>query len=285
MKLSKLFQSDVSALIEAVENSDTKALESLRKTKNGFLSLVVTRMDFGKISAEMADIFVNKFTAENWERWGFREDSRDVVVSLLFSQSLLQGRTDLFDTYMNAGLALNSGKASGHPVNYVLTSKELKPDVKAALTQKLLGAGINNVSDTAQWLATAVKTDALDAFDLLAKAIPADLHKNNEELLRDAARAGQTEMCRHLVEKHGCDIDLAISTDRTLGVEASWVFLAALREDIKPGEKAPATLESLSAEVNELRAAVRQLTARVNELQSPTQTIEKPLLSRPKVLP
>jgi len=285
-KLSKIFQSNFSALIEAVDNNDAAALEKLRGVKDGFFSLVVTRYNFGKISPEMADVFINKFTDDNWVRWGFRDgESRDVVLKLLFAQSLMEGRTDLFEAYTNSGVKFNEGKASTHPLHYVLTSTAMKLEDKADLTKKLLGIGIGGVADAAQWLTTAVKTDAVEAFNLLAKAIPVDLHKNNEELLRTAAEAGQRDMCRNLVEKHGCNIDLAITTDRTLGHEAAWLFLTDLRADIKPGEAAPPTLESLSAEVIELRAAVRQLTARVNELQSPTKTIEKPLLQRPKPLP
>ena len=101
---------------------------------------------------------------------------------------------------------------------------------------------------------------------MVAKAVPLDIHRNNEELLRLAAKAEQKDMCRHLVEKHGCDIALAITTDRTIGNEKSWQFLDALRQEIKPDGKPVPTIDSLSREIELLKETVRELTERISHL-------------------
>ncbi len=263
MKLRNVFRANTKLLTEAVKNNDLELLEQLQGKKDRWFALYLVRFNYSNMTAPVADFFVNKMKQDDWTRWGIKQEYHDALMPYMFGQCLKAGRADLFEIFYDA-VKWNDQKSDGHPIHYVLASASMEPATQARLVERLLEKGITDIDDAAKLLAEAVASRSTGAFDALAKAIPVDIHRNNEELLRLAAKAEQKEICRHLVEKHGCDIDLAISTDRTIGSEKTWHFLDALRQEIKPGDKPVPTIESLSREIDLLKETVRELTERIS---------------------
>ncbi len=265
MKLRRAFTSNTKLLVEAVKNNDVELLEHLQGKKETWFALYLIRLDFANITSPVADLLVNKMKADDWTRWGIKPEHQGLLLTHIFGQCLKAGRADLFDTFYN-GIDWKNQEADGHPIRRTLASDALEPAVKASLVERLLAKGIEDVKEPAGWLTDALTSRSPAAFDILAKTLAIDIHRNNEELLRVAAKAEQKDMCRHLVEKHACDIDLAISTDRTIGNEKPWQFLDALRQEIKPDGKPVPTIESLSREIELLKETVRELTGCVRHL-------------------
>jgi hypothetical protein len=240
-------------------------------------------MDFEKISPEITDLFINKFTDRDWERWGFKEGSRDTILLAFMTMSMRRGRGDLFEAYFGAISSFNSGTAPHHVISAVIKSG-MDNGRKAELTGRIIGKdGIGKVAEPYKFLELAAENGAAGAFDLLVEATGKDLHKDNEWILRHAAASGQKEMARHLVEKHAADINLAITTSRTLGHEQNWRFLDELRQELRPGEdSAPPTIASLSEALKALKAEMREMKAELTELRNPGRTLDKPALKGPQ---
>lgn len=265
--ISRIFRSVTSRFADALKNNDVEEMERLRTKKSDWLSMYVTRLSFDRISPEMADLFASKFTEENWEGWGMKKNSRDAILKVMMAEVMIAGREELFDTFYNAGLRFNEGKAADHMIHYVLYSG-MADAKKAGFVSRLLDCGIDKVTGRDHFAWYAVEKNCPQSFDLLAAATKEDMHRDNESLLRHAAQHGHAEMCRHLVEKHGANIELAITTDRTLGHEKGWLFLEDLRKALRPNDAPPPTIESLSRRVEELEKTVRELTEAVKKPQS-----------------
>ena len=264
----------------ALEENNIKELEYLRKKKDSSLLSTLFHTDFATISLPMMDIFVNKFTDENWERWGAKPDMRNDLGGLLMGKSMQAGHADQFDLFFNAGLDLNKGQGKSHVINGILLSK-MPDETKTDLVNRIAARGLDKVSDRQELARTAHVANAPAAFDLLAGLSGLDIHKDNELLLRSSARAGHETMAEHLVVKHGADLRLAITTEKTLGNEKSASLLDTLRLKLNPEEEAAPTIESLSTEMRALKALVHELTAEVRNRDLPEKTIGKSVVRRP----
>jgi hypothetical protein len=273
MSLRDTFTSNTTLLVRAIKGNDVALLRRLQKKKDGWFALYVGRLHMGGLTPEVAELFVNGFTERDWQRWGFRQGCRNEILDRMACEAFFAGRAELTDLYLTA-VDFNCGKAADHAIHFVVRGK-LSDEAKTDCVRRLLKAGIDKVKDADAFVADAAQGSSDGAFDLLAAARNADIHRNNEELLRTAAGAQQRGLCRHLVEKHGADINLAVTTARTLANQNVWTFLEELRAELRPGESAPPTIESLAAEVKALKAAVSELTARV-VAQDAVRTLDKP---------
>lgn len=274
----RLLEWKTDQLTLALQEGDVQEIEYLRKKKEGYLASVLLNDDMAGVTPEIAGLFINKFTDADWQRWGFKPDSRDAILRGIMGKAMLAGREELFGLFMESGLEMNAGHRSIHPINYILTSK-IDKEKAAGFIGQLVARGIDNVAEAKQFPETALLTGAPRAFDILVRATGVDIHANNEEYLRKAALAGDTKMARHLAEHHAADIAVAITTERTLGHDSSWKLLEAVRLEMDPSAKAsaPPTIESLSSEISLLKQTVRELTQRVESLQPP-------VLAKPSVL-
>jgi len=274
--LTRIFTSATKRYTQALEKNDVEEMERLRTKNDKWLGYYHTHIgSLNKITPEMAALFTDKFTEENWQRWGYKPGSRAIILDGMMCNAMAAGREDLFDIYFGAGIPFNSGKASLHAIHYTLVS-ELTDAKKAGYIKRLLESGIDKVSGKEQFTRTAVEKNCPQSFDLLAAATKEDIHRDNESLLRHAAEHGHVEMCRHLVEKHGANIELAITTDRTLGREKGWLFLEDLRKALRPNDAPPPTIDSLSKRVEQLEATVRELTEALKKQQPQVAAMPAP---------
>lgn len=264
--LSRIFKGNTTRFTDALERNDVAEIERLRTKKDYWLGQYHMSVSHRTISPEMAALFVDKFTDENWQRWGYKPGARAVVLDAMMCSAMQAGREDLFDVYFGAGIPFNSGKASQHVIHFTLNSG-LDDAKKAGFIKRLLESGIDKVSGTDHFARFAAEKNCPQSFDLLAAATKEDIHRENESLLRHAAEHGSVDMCRHLVEKHGANIELAITTDRTLGREKGWMFLEELRKAMRPNDAPPPTIDSLSRRVEELEKTVRELTEALKKPQ------------------
>lgn len=264
-KLKEIFKYKFEILRRALDTNDVDEARRILKKNDDFFADVIMRFDHGKQTKEMAEMFIRDFGDKDWERWGFKPDTREISLRLMLQESMLAGRTDLVDTYFGAGLSFRTGKAGRHEIATVLKSPKMEASAKTALVQRFIEAGIDKVENPRGFLDIAIENNAPAAFDLLAKATKEDTHKDNEALLRHAGEKEQADMVRHLVLHHAANIDLAITTERTLGHDKVWHFLEEQRQQIRPGESAPPTLDSLAAEMralkNELLGVKEELAA------------------------
>lgn len=274
--LSRVFKMATTRYTDALDKNDVEDMDRLRQKKEHWLGYYHTHIGaHSKLSVEMATLFVDKFTDENWQRWGYKAGARAVVLDQMMCNAMAAGREDLFDIYFGAGIPFNTGRASQHVIHYTLKS-ELGDAKKSGFIKRLLESGIDKVSGNDHFARFAVEKNCPQSFDLLVAATKEDVHRDNESLLRLAAEHGNVDMCRHLVEKHGANLELAITTDRTLGREKGWLFLEDLRKALRPNDAPPPTIESLSRRVEQLEATVRELTEALKKPQPSPVTAPTP---------
>ena len=282
MKLSKIFQSKASAFREAVQTNNIPQMQKLMGKSDSFMIYeFFTGETFKDMTPEMATCFVEGLDARVVERWSLdTQRAPSVPIGLLIGHAVEQGRTDLMDIYLNAKIDLAAENIAEMIVADIAAKTTLAPETRYGYVRKIVANNIDNIKNTDKLVQNAIENNDLTVLDILSAAC-VDLREKNERWLREAAKLEKQTVCQHLLERHGADLDVALTTARTMGVHSVSLYLAGLQPDQKPGDAAAPTVESLSAEMKELRATVKELTALVRELRTGPEQMDKPTL-RPK---
>lgn len=278
MKLSRLFQSKADAFREAVRTDDLPRMEQLMQKKGyEFLFEMASGEYVADVTPRMATFLIEKLDDKVFERWHMKAGSKQNLIGSMLGQSLYRSRLDIAELLMEKGGTDFNQKSGGWYLSRVIGSN-FDDAVKLRMMKQMLAGGYDKMQETDLSLQFAVDKKFAGAVDLFA-AIGLDLHKNNEQLLRTAARDKSADMALHLVARHGADIDLAISTEMALGNAPVFEFLAELKKQL-PEKPAARTVETLTAEVGSLQDTVRELTEKLAKMQA-TATLDKPVLRNP----
>lgn len=279
MKLSRLFQSKSNAFRETIKTDDLPRMEKLMRKKGLSFFAEMLNADYVKdISPRMTQLFVDKLDDAVLQRWGFGRDARELALGLLLGTALNENRIDVVDAVIaNNTLKLNSNNV-GTALLTDIVSGGAAGDVKLRVLKAVLAGGYDKMDKPEEALQTAVEKNFTAGIDLFA-AVGFDIHKNNEQYLRAAAKGKSAETALHLVTRHAADIDLAISTEMALGNAPVFEFLTDLKKQL-PAMAAPRTVETLTAEVGSLQDTVRELTQKLAKLEG-GQALDKPVLRSP----
>lgn len=278
MSLSRLFQSKADAFREAVRTDDLPRMEQLMQKKGyDFFFEILSGEYVADITPRMATLLIDKLDDAALKRWQMKAGSQQTVIDSMLGQSLYRNRLDIAELLMEKGGIDFNQKAGGWYLSRVIGSN-FDDAVKLRMMRQMLAGGYDKMQETDLSLQFAVDKKFAGAVDLFA-AIGLDLHKNNEQLLRTAARDKSADMALHLVTRHGADIDLAISTEMALGNAPVFEFLTALKKQL-PEKPVVRTVETLTAEVGSLQDTVRELTEKLAKMQA-TATLDKPVLKSP----
>ncbi|MBL8713698.1 MAG: hypothetical protein JNM12_12425 [Alphaproteobacteria bacterium] len=278
MKLTRMFQSKADAFREAVRTDDLPRMEQLMQKKSyDFFFEILSGEYVADITPRMAMLLVEKLDDAVLGRWQMKDGSKQTVVDSMLGQSLYRNRLEIAELLMEKG-GTNFNVKNGSWYLRMVIESSFAEDVKLRMMKQMLAKGYDKMADPDKSLQAAVDKKFTAAVDLFA-AIGLDLHKNNEQLLRGAARDKSSDMALHLVTRHGADIDLAISTEMALGNAPVFEFLSDLKKQL-PEKPAARTVESLTAEVGSLQDTVRELTEKLAKMQG-EQTLDKPVLRNP----
>lgn len=287
MSFKNMFRENYEIMKEALETNDASTVSAMigKKISSGHL-LIDYRMDFSKMSPEVTRILVCDMSDKNWQKWSLKEDSRDTICTVMFSRALSKDRADLMDIFTSVPFKLDADKTAHHPLSYLLKAK-MPEEVKKTVLAHILQQGIDHVQDRDEFLRTAATAGFIAGFDAVKPRLDVDIHSDNEHMLRHAAAAGQTEMCLHLVQKHGADIDVALITERTLGHQKAAETLEKARAIIKPDAKPAPSIAGLAAQVQTLEQTVAELQANMRDITARLETLvpEKRLDKRLAPLP
>lgn len=278
MKLTRIFQTKADAFREAVRTDDLSRMEQLMQKKgHDFFFEILSGEYVADITPRMAMLLVEKLDDAVLGRWQMKDGSKQTVVDSMLGQSLYRNRLEIAELLMEKG-GTNFNVKNGSWYLLMTIEGSFAEDVKLRMMKQMLAKGYDKMADPDKSLQAAVDKKFTAAVDLFA-AIGLDLHKNNEQLLRGAARDKSSDMALHLVTRHGADIDLAISTEMALGNAPVFEFLSDLKKQL-PEKPAARTVESLTAEVGSLQDTVRELTEKLAKMQG-EQTLDKPVLRNP----
>ncbi|MDI1229398.1 MAG: hypothetical protein PSY14_17095 [bacterium] len=279
MKLSRIFQSKSDAFRETVKTDDLPRMEQLMQKKGyDFFFEILSGEYVADVTPRMAGLLVEKLDDAVVKRWHMKPGSKQVILDSMLSQSIYRNRLEITELLMEKG-GTNFNEKSGSWYLSMVIASAFADDVKLRIMKKMLANGYDKMGAPDKALQTAVDKKFTDAVDLFA-AIGLDLHKNNEQLLRGAARDKSADMALHLVTRHAADIDLAISTEMALGNAPVFEFLAELKKQLPANEPAPRTVETLTAEVGSLQDTVRELTQKLAKMEGGA-TLDKPVLRNP----
>ncbi|MFN7112795.1 MAG: hypothetical protein ACK4PK_00370 [Alphaproteobacteria bacterium] len=288
MKFKNMFRQNYDIVKEALEANDAAAVSSMvgKKISFGGSFLVQYYMDFGKMSPELAEVLVKRMSDKDWQRWGFKSDSSNSIRMIMFSMALSESRADLMDIFTSIDIKINSGDVGAHPLSFLCTAK-MPEEVKQAVLGYILKQGIDHVNGRDAFLKTAAEAGFIAGFDALKPRLDIDIHIDNEHMLRHAAGAAQAEMCQHLVQHHGANLDVALITARTLGHQKAAETLEAVRATVKPDARPAPSIAGLAAQVETLERTVaalqeniRDITERLDTLV-PEKGLDKRLLPQP----
>jgi hypothetical protein len=187
------------------------------------------------------------------------------------SDFLKSGQYDRLETILETEINFNQGDYSWHPIRNVFACGADKQK-KLLWLEKMTAGGIGRIGQKEKILYDAIYYNLPEAVDLAVRiGIPPCAE--DEKYLRFAAEVGNKEMCLHLIEKHGADIERAKYVARSNPNDLkAYVFLSELQPD---AQKKPATLESLSEEITGLRRMVTELTQVVKQQQNPIVILDK----------
>lgn len=252
--------------------------ELMQKKGYDFFFEILSGEYVADITPRMAGLLVDKLDDSVMKRWHMKAGSKQTVIDSMLGQAFYRNRLEIAELLMEKGGTDFNEKSGSWYLSMVIESA-FADDVKLRMMKQMLAKGYDKMGDPGTSLQTAVDKKFTEAVDLFA-AIGLDLHKNNEQLLRGAARDKSTEMALHLVMRHAADIDLAISTEMALGNKDVFEFLTDLKEQLPAAQPAPRTVESLTAEVGSLQDTVRELTQKLAKLEG-GQSLDKPVLRSP----
>ncbi len=278
MKLSRIFQSKANAFLETVATDDLPRMEKLMQKKSIDFVLEFIKADYMKdLTPRMAALLVEKMDAGVIERWHMDGSGRQSILDLMLSSAMGKNRQEVTEVLLEkTGTDFNE-KNGGWYLQRAISSS-FPDDVKLRYMKKILAGGHNRMEDTDQAVTAAVEKNFIAGIDLFA-VIGFDMHKNNEQYLRAAAKYKSEATALHLVTRYAADIDLAISTEMALGNAPVFEFLTDLKKQL-PEKTAPRTVETLTAEVGSLQDTVRELTEKLAKLQ-PDSSLNKPVLRSP----
>lgn len=280
MKLSRFFQSKANAFRETVRTDDLPRMEKLMQKKGFPFFREVLVADYVKdLSPRMAELLVDRLDAQQLARWGSVGYTRELVLSVMLTRAMQEQRVEVVD----AVIAKNALKVNDSGIGAALLTDVAgsiaTEDVKLRVLRAVLAGGYDKMDKPEEALQKAVDKNFIAGIDLFA-AVGFDLHKNNEQYLRSAARGKSPATALHLITRHGADIDLAISTEMALGNAPVFEFLAELKKQLPANEPAPRTVETLTAEVGSLQDTVRELTQKLAKMEGGA-TLDKPVLRNP----
>lgn len=282
MKLSKVFQSKASAFREAVQTNNIAQMQKLMGKKVPFMIYEFFNGEtFKDMTPEMATCFVDGLDERVVKGWSMDTQSTPsaFIVSLCI-HAATQGRTDLMDIYMNPKIDLAPDNIAELLVTDIAAMTTLAPETRYGYVRQIVANNIDNIKNTDKLVQNAIENNDLTVLDILSAAC-VDLREKNERWLREAAKLEKQTVCQHLLERHGADLDVALITARTMGVHSVALYLSALQPQQKSDDAVAPTVESLSAEMKELRATVKELTSLVGELRTGPEQMDK-LTLRPK---
>lgn len=257
-----------------LRRNDWPGLEELRPKMDDTLARELRGLNFEHIEPRVAVFFTHKVQPEDWSRWGFAPDARSSFLTRMFGQAVTAGRAELFDAFLNAGIDFNSGSSFMHIIDTVLNASKLDRWRKAALVEEIAKNGLDKVNNPDRFVQAAIRHDAPQALSIILTAAKIDVHAGGEWLLRTAAREGNADIARYLVEKHGADIDVAIEKARAhpeSRFSENWMLLEEVRDGLRQ-----------QSELAQLKQTVRELTARIADLEDPVEKLDKPNLKRPR---
>jgi hypothetical protein len=173
----------------------------------------------------------------------------------------------------------NQGYYCDHPLSRIFACDADK-EKKLQWMEKIAAGGIDKVLGKEDFLKGAIYHHFPEAVDLAVRC-GIDPRSGDEEYLRFAAEQKNEEMCLYLIEKYGADLERADWTagedEFETGDPEPVLFLTYLRKKLNPAPvEKPATIETLSQEIKELRALVKELTQKVVEQQIPVARLDKP---------
>jgi hypothetical protein len=297
MGLAHAFSSKAGLIRQAIAAEDFSLMRELMAKESSSYGYALTEdKNVDQLSPKMLTMLLTEADQGFWKRWhSYSSDdagARKVLVFDLAKESLKRKRFDLLDTLLDHGLDVNMGQVrswvgrtsvSEHPIGLLLEA-EMPAGEKETRLRKMAACGLGKIEDAEMLLQRAAELNFLPGVTLLAAA-GLDIHAGNELLLREAARRGQAELCRHLVQSLRCDAVLAADLSQQLRhTEAA----AALRG--YAGEAADlrrTTVESLAGEVTALRAEMVGLRTALSELReamtamTEERSLDKPVLQMP----
>lgn len=278
MKLSRIFQSKSDAFRETVRTDDLPRMEQLMQKKGyDFFFEILSGEYVADVTPRMASLLIDKLDDDVVKRWHMKAGSKQTIIDSMLGQSLYRNRLDIAELLLEKGGTDFNEKSGSWYLSMVIAST-FADDVKLGMMKKMLASGYDKMEKPDSALQKAVEKNFIPAIDLFA-AVGFDIHKNNEQYLRAAAKNKSAETALHLVTRHAADIDLAISTEMALGNTAVFEFLTDLKKQL-PAAPAPRTVATLTAEVGSLQDTVRELTEKLAKLQ-PETSLNKPLLRSP----
>jgi len=289
MGLSDIFATKGSAFRAALRSNDLEAMRQLLEKKGFDGYRFFEEENYPLMSRGMMRLFATELDARPGDRWWPNsfvgsgrtvEEKRQYILGEMAGNCAKACRIDLLDELLNAKIDFNRGAAGYHLIDHVIDAK-LPEAGKAGLLRRMLAGGYGRIENPELFLQRAARENFIAGVDLLAAA-GFNIHATNELLLRNAAKAGQAELCRHLVAVHKADAALAVKTADELGNGAEAACLRGFMPVAPAEAEKPATVESLAAEVRELKAALRDLTALVQDMRMPEKNLDKPSLAQPK---
>jgi hypothetical protein len=279
MGLSSIFRSKTAAFEKAIKVNDLDAVQALSQQKcRGAGFALLDPHTYNKMTMEMMGLLAAAEPAV-WERWSpltavAGPELRQIFLRAMFDNALKAGRIDLLNPLLESDINFNRGKAKDHALIQIMECGLPGAD-KLVRIRKMLSAGCDGIEDADYFLHRAAALNFIEGVGFFA-ALGFDIHRNNEQLLRTAAHNGQEALCRYLVDSLGADAALAARTAAQTGNISDRLYLEQFTKNT--AENKPATLESLSAEVAELKAMVKSLAAALAEARNPEKTLDKPSL-------
>jgi len=219
-------------------------------------------------SAEVLKTYIQKRIAGmNRNATGFfASDGQAMAVHFLENR-----RFDRLEIIFETEINFNSASYDYNPVKKVFTCGADKQK-KIEWLEKMTAGGIDNIVQKEKILYDAIFYNFPEAVDLAVR-LGIQPHAEDEKYLRLAAEWQKKEMCLHLIEKHGADIERAKYVARSNPNDLkAYVFLS---EELGIGQKKPATIETLSEEITDLRRMVAELTQMVKQQQNPVVRLDK----------
>ncbi|MBI1214195.1 MAG: hypothetical protein GC185_00080 [Alphaproteobacteria bacterium] len=288
MNLRKAFSTKASRFSRAIENNDLEEMKYLTTKKSDWIFFKMLDAELNKkITPEMMTVLMRAVEDDDvLQRWSMKRGSTRLIKDMFLMYAVKDNRADIADVVVSGKDNHNAGEAGEHPAEYLLdlkNGKDLAPEKRMEYLRAVLASGTDKIKDADQFMWTAAESGYVEGLKLLS-AIGFDLNKDNEKALRIAARGGHSEACAYLVAEKRADIGQAISICEALGGDAqAALFLRGLKDNMPQAQvKAPATVESLAAEVEDLRRTVKTLTTVIEEMRAPEKALDKkPLASQP----
>lgn len=285
MGLSSIFRTKGASFQAAIENNDLDAMRVMmtRKSSSYGWAFFYDRT-YISMSPQMMELLAGA-GPDVWQRWspffgsGDKLHLQRVILQMILEKCLKTGRYDLADALLDQKPDFNSGTAQDHSVSRLIDA-EMPATDKVARIRKAMFGGYEKIEGGEYFLQRCAEKGFVEGIGLFA-ALGFDVHRNNEQLLRGAVHNRQEAVCRYLVDIQKADAGLALRTMAEAGMTEDFLYLQSLAPKDE-AEKKPVTLESLSAEVGELKATVKMLTEMLTEMRNPEKRFDKPGLTLPR---